>query len=52
MNYRNINTKQTFMEKDNRQWHNEALQNKQVAGLVLRSQFVHKSVQHAGKANA
>ena len=39
------------MEKDNRMWHNEAPQNKHVAGLVLRSEFVHKSVQHAGKAN-
>ena len=39
------------MEKDNRMWYNEALKNKQVTGTVLRSQFVHKSVQHAGKAN-
>jgi hypothetical protein len=51
MRYQHINTKQTFMEKGNRMWHNEALHNKYVAGLVLRSEFIHKNVQQAGIAD-
>jgi len=50
MRYQHTTTKQTFREKDYRMWHNEALQNKHVAGRVIRSEFVHRSVQHAGKA--